>query len=184
MECLLFLIRGNFSPRVNPPLSLLFYQKGLKSLTVIITLTFLVEIVKEVIEILSQNGCTPLICSILWFNPIHTGPFGGSSVPGGGGGVVIQPPPPHNFWLGIARLTKLTTMEAHNVRHMLIRKKNWWRHVFGDDVIIFSQNAGFLGKNHYMFKSPSKKLQKSFFDSVFAQMRTSDVTFTGFQVFC
>ena len=113
-------------------------------------------------------------------NPIHTGPFGGSSVPGGG----HSPRPPlHNFWLGNARLTKLTTVEAHQVRNMLIWKKNWWRHVFGDDVITVSQNVGFLAKNHYIFKSPWNELQKSFFDSVFAQMRKSGVTFTSFRGF-
>ena len=88
------------------------------------------------------TACSSIINSSLWFfffNPINTGPFGGSSEPGGG----LIRAPFHNFSISYAFALKLVTGVHQRLVNTLVQKNIWWHQQFFYDVI-FPQGSNFF----------------------------------------
>ena len=80
------------------------------------------------------------------FNPIPTGPFRGSSVPGGG----WFGPPLYNFSISYASALKIVTGMHQRLVNTLVQKKIWWHQHFFYDVI-FPQGPKFFLKTFFFF---------------------------------
>ena len=102
---------------------------------------------KDTLGIYSKISIIRISITRTLLNPINTGPFGGSSVPGRGGGGWFAPPL-HNFFISYAFALKLVTGVHQRLMNTLLRKKIWWHQHFFYDVI-FPKGPKFFLKNFF-----------------------------------